>query len=65
MRYTHTSKPSSKCSTYIFCRIFRIFSSSIKKILLDAQTKEYNTNTSTRPNTYDEEHNNVVQNHPL
>ena len=44
MRYTHTSKPPS---------------SSINKILLDAQIKEYNTKISTRPNTYDEEHNNV------
>ena len=56
---------------------FGIFSSSINKILLDAQIKEYNTKISTRQNTYDEEHNNIVitpiaqqlpplpQNHPL
>ena len=36
-----------------------IFSSSINKIILDAQIKEYNTKLATRPNTYDEEHNNV------
>ena len=59
MRYTHTSKPTSKCSTYTICRIFGTFSSSINKILLDAQIKEYYTEKSTRQNTYDEEHNNI------
>ena len=55
MRYTHTSKPTSKCSTYTICRaLFKIFSSSINKIILDAQIKEYNTKISTRQNTYDE-----------
>ena len=61
----------------LFAGFFGIFSSSINKILLDAQIKEYNTKLSTRPNTYDEEHNNVdtvptapqapalPQNHPL
>ena len=61
----------------LFAVFFGNFSSSINKILLDAQTKEYNTNISTRPNTYNEEHNNVdttptapqiptlPQNHPL
>ena len=61
----------------IFAGFFGIFSSSINKILLDAQIKEYNTKTSTRPNTYDEEQNNLdttptaphiptlPQNHPL
>ena len=56
---------------------FWIFSSSINKLLLDAQIKESNTKLSTRPNTYDEEHNNTnttptaphlpnqPQNHPL
>ena len=38
---------------------FGIFSSSLNKILLDAQIKEYNTKISTRQNTYDEEHNNI------
>ena len=61
----------------LFAGFFGIFSSSINKILLDAQIKEYNTKISTRQNTYDEEHNNVditpiapqiqslPQNHPL
>ena len=61
----------------LFAGFFRIFSSSINKILLDAQIKEYNTKISTRQNTYDEEHNNIEitptapqlptlpQNHPL
>ena len=57
MRYTYTSEQTSKCSTYIIWRIFGNFSSSINKILLDAQIKEYNTKISTRPNN--EEHNNV------
>ena len=73
----HTSKQTSKCSTYTICRIFGLFSSSINKILLDAQIKEYNTKISTRPKTYNEEHNYVdttptalqiptlPQNHPL
>ena len=56
MCYTHTSKQTSKCSTHIVCRIF---SSSINKILLDAQIKEYNTKIATRQNTYEEEHNNI------
>ena len=43
----------------IFAGFFGLFSSSIYKILLDAQIKEYNTKISTRPKTYDEEHNNV------
>ena len=61
----------------LFAGFFGIFSSSINKILLDAQIKEYNTKISTRQNTYDEEHNNIEitptapqlpplpQNHPL
>ena len=77
MRYTHTNKSPSKCSTYTICKVFLSFSSSISKIFLDVQIKEYNTKISTRQNTYDEEHNNVdtkptapqippqPQNHPL
>ena len=61
----------------LFAGFFGIFSSSINKILLDAQIKEYKTKITTKPNTYDEEHNNVdttptapqiptlPQNHPL
>ena len=43
----------------LFAGFFGIFSSSIKKILLDAQIKEYNSKISTRQNKHDEEHNNV------
>ena len=61
----------------LFAGFFGIFSSSINKILLDAQIKEYNTKTSRRQNTYDEEHSKIdttpiapqipslPQNHPL
>ena len=61
----------------LFAGFFGIFSSSINKVLLDAQIKEYKTKKSTRPNTYHEEHNNadttptvpqipiLPQNHPL
>ena len=75
MRNTYTSKPTSQRSTHIICRIFfGIFSSSIIKILLDAQIKEYNTKLSTNPNTYDDSNNNtnalptalhLPNNHPL
>ena len=41
----------------LFAGLFGIFSSSINKILLDAQIKEYNTQLSTNPNTYDESKN--------
>ena len=44
----------------LFAGFFGIFSSSINKILLHAQIKEYNTNIYTTQNTYDEEHNNLV-----
>ena len=43
----------------IFAGFFGIFSSSINKILLDAQIKEYNTKLSTNPNTYDDSNNNT------
>ena len=43
----------------LFAGFFGIFSSSINKILLDAQVKEYNTKISTRQNTYYEEHNTI------
>ena len=44
---------------FLFAGFFGIFSSSINKILLGAQIKEYNTKISTRQNNYDEEHNNT------
>ena len=43
----------------LFAGFFGIFSSSINKILLDAQIKENNRKIATRQNTYDEEHNNI------
>ena len=43
----------------LFAGFFGIFSSSINKILLDAQIKEYNTKIATTQNTYNEEHNNI------
>ena len=41
----------------LFAGFFGIFSTSINKILLDAQIKENNTKLSTAPNTYDESRN--------
>ena len=73
---THVNRQAS-VARILFAGFFEIFSSSINKILLDAQIKEYNTKVSTRQNTYDEEHNNIEitptasqlpplpQNHPL
>ena len=58
----------------LFAEFFGIFSSSINKILLDAQIKEYNTKLSTNPNTYDDSNYNtnalptaphLPNNHPL
>ena len=43
----------------LFAGFFGIFSSSINKILLDAQIKEYKTKLSTNPNTYDDSNNNT------
>ena len=58
----------------LFAGFFGIFSSSIYKILLDAQIKEYITKLSTNPNTYDDSNNittalatapHLPNNHPL
>ena len=58
----------------LFAGFFGTFSSSINKILLDAQIKEYNTKLSTSPNAYDDSNNNtntlptaphLPNNHPL
>ena len=74
--HTQVNRQAS-VTRFLFAVFFGIFSSSINKILLDAQIKEYNTKLATRPNTYDEEYNNVdttptasqvpalPQNHPL
>ena len=57
MHKTYTSKPTSQ---HIICRIFfGKISSSINKILLDAQVKENNTKLSTNANTYDDSNNNT------
>ena len=76
--HTQVNRQASVARILFFTyTIFGIFSSSVKKILLDAQIKENNTKISTRLNTYDEEHNNIditptaphlpslPQNHPL
>ena len=75
---THTQvKRRASVARILFAGFFGIFSTSINKILLDAQIKEYNTKLSTRQNTYDEEDSNTnttttapqlpnqPQNHPL
>ena len=74
--HTQVNKQAS-VTRILFAGFFGIFSSSINKILPDAQIKEYNTKIATRQNTYDEEHNNIEvtttapqlpplpQNHPL
>ena len=43
----------------LFAGFFVVFSTSINKIFLHAQIKEYNTNLSTTPETYDDSHNNT------
>ena len=43
----------------LFAGFFGVFSSSINKILLDAQIKEYNTKLSTNSITYDDSNNNT------
>ena len=74
--HTQVNKEASVAGI-LFAGLLGIFSTSINKILLDAQIKEYNTKLSTRPNTYDEDHRdtnttptapqlpNLPQNHPL
>ena len=60
MRKTHTQvSRQASVARILFAGLFGIFSSSINKILLDAQIKEYNTKRSTNPNTYDESINNT------
>ena len=50
MHDTYTSKPTSKRSKHTNCRIFWNFFHIKKKMLLDAQIREYNTKLSTKPN---------------
>ena len=49
----------SKRSTHSFRRIFWNIFNINQKILLDAQTKEYNIKLSITPNTYDGSRNNI------
>ena len=56
---TYRKKPTSQRSTHIICRIFGKFSSSVNKILLDAQIKAHNTKLSTNPNSYVDSNNNT------
>ena len=56
--HTHVNGQAS-VARILFAGFFGIFSTSIIKILLDAQIKEYNTKLSTTPNTYDESHKNI------
>ena len=56
----HTQvKRQASVARIIFAEFFGIFSTSINKILLDAQIKEYITKLSTTPNTYDESQHNT------
>ena len=56
--HTQVNKQAS-VARVLFAVFFGIFSTSINKILLDAQIKECNTKLSTTPNTYDESQNNT------
>ena len=48
MRYPHTQvNRQASVARILFARFFGIFSTSINKILLDAQIKEYKTKLST------------------
>ena len=49
--HTQVSKQAS-VARILFAGFFGTFSTSINKILLDAQIKEYNKKLSTTPNTY-------------
>ena len=55
---TQVNKQAS-VARILFARFFGKFSTSINKILLDAQIKDNNTMLSTTPNTYDESRNNT------
>ena len=53
--HTQVNRPAR----ILFAGFFGIFSTSINKILLDAQIKEYNTKISTTPITYIDSQNNT------
>ena len=75
-KHTQVNKQAS-VARILFAGFFGIFSTSINKVLLDAQMKEYNTKLSRTLNTYDESRNdtnttptvtllqNLNHNHPL
>ena len=50
--HTQLNKQAS-VARILFAGFFVMFSTSINKILLDAQISEYNKKLSTTPNTYD------------
>ena len=54
--HTQVNKQAS-VARILFSGLFELFSTSINKILLDAQMKEDNTKLSSTPNTYDESRN--------
>ena len=54
--HTQINKQAS-VARILFAGFFGLVSTSINKILLDAQTKEYNTMLSTTPNTYENSQN--------
>ena len=56
--HTQVSRQAS-VARILFAGFFGMFLSSINKLLLDAQIKEYNTKLATSLNTHDEKHNNV------
>ena len=55
--HTQANKQRS-VARILLAGFFGIVSTSINKIILDAQIKEYNTKLSTTPNTYDDSQNN-------
>ena len=57
-KHTQVNRQAS-VARILFAGFFGIFSSSINKIRLDAQIKEYNTKPSSNPNTYDKSNNNT------
>ena len=57
--HTQVNKQES-VARIIFAEFFGIFCTSINKMVLDAQIKEYNTKLSTTPNTYDESQKNTI-----
>ena len=57
---TQVNKQAS-VARILIAGFFGIFSTSVNKILLDAQIQEYNTKLSVTPNTYDNSQNPQAQ----